>query len=69
MSMRMEEEYCTCKCHSIPPGEGNMEHMIPCCMECPYCHMNVVGELFDYHVRVSHPNIFTGRARTEESHA
>lgn len=32
---------CHCQCHSNP----NVEHCMPCCVECPDCGLNITGDL------------------------
>lgn len=45
MSM-VKGEICTCSCHTT---EG-VRHCMPCCAQCPHCHMNIVTFMYDAHV-------------------
>ena len=46
-TLTLSSDECDCKCHTI---EG-MEHVVPCCGECPICHnKRIKMACFEEHV-------------------
>ncbi len=44
---------CHCLCHGSN-GEIRANHIMACCSQCPWCQMNVVGDL-GAHIQEKHP--------------
>ncbi|PIS06044.1 MAG: hypothetical protein COT80_04745 [Candidatus Buchananbacteria bacterium CG10_big_fil_rev_8_21_14_0_10_33_19] len=39
---------CDCDCHN-PNIIGQINHVGPCCYECPYCQMRITPGFIDFH--------------------
>ena len=40
-------EECNCSCHY--PHFGKVDHIVPCCVECEFCHRKISMSYIDVH--------------------